>query len=176
MIFLKQFLISLVLISLILFVNKDNIVIPEDAIRIRIIPNSNSKVDQDIKIKVKENVEEELYSVLKDVRKVEEAREIIEDNMDNIDNLVYDTLNSNSYTLPYDIKFGYNYFPQKEYMGVKYDEGMYESLVITLGEGKGDNWWCIMFPPFCLLEANQNYQSEIEYKSIIKEMINNYFK
>ena len=44
---------------------------------------------------------------------------------------------------------------------------MYESLVITLGEGKGDNFWCILFPPLCMIEDNEEY----EYKSIIKDLI-----
>ena len=53
--------------------------------------------------------------------------------------------------------------------GIEYDEGYYESLLITLGEGKGDNWWCVLFPPLCLIEAEES--TEVEYKSFIKEII-----
>lgn len=65
-----------------------------------------------------------------------------------------------------------NYFPEKEYKGVKYDEGYYESLVITLGEGKGKNWWCVLFPPLCLVEAEES--DKVEYKFFIKELIDKY--
>ena len=53
---------------------------------------------------------------------------------------------------------------------------MYESVVVTLGDGKGDNWWCVMFPPFCLIEAHDNNTTEIEYRWLIKDLINKYFK
>ena len=60
-----------------------------------------------------------------------------------------------------------NYFPKKELNNEVYEEGMYESLVITLDEGKGDNFWCILFPPLCMIEENEDY----EYKSFFKELI-----
>ena len=75
----------------------------------------------------------------------------------------------------YDINYGENYFPEKEYKGVSYEEGNYESLVITLGDGLGDNFWCVLFPPLCLLEAEENDTNKIEYTSFIKEIIDKYF-
>ena len=65
-----------------------------------------------------------------------------------------------------------NHFPKKEYKGIYYEEGEYESLVITLGEGIGENFWCILFPPLCLVDENAE---DIEYSSIIKELIDKYF-
>ena len=75
-----------------------------------------------------------------------------------------------------DVNFGYNYFPPKEYKGIKYDEGYYESLVVTLCEGKGDNWWCVLFPPICALEEDSENYEKIEYSFYIKEMFNKYLK
>ena len=66
-----------------------------------------------------------------------------------------------------------NYFPEKEYKGIYYEEGEYESLVITLGNGIGENFWCILFPPLCLVDEEET--TDIEYTSIIKELINKYF-
>jgi len=60
----------------------------------------------------------------------------------------------------------------KEFNGITYEEGMYESLLVTLGEGKGDNWWCVLFPPLCLLEAEES--DEVEYKFFIQELIEKY--
>ena len=57
-----------------------------------------------------------------------------------------------------------------------YKEGNYESLVITLGEGMGKNWWCVLFPPICLLEAEEDQESsEVEYKFFLQELIDKYF-
>ena len=56
-----------------------------------------------------------------------------------------------------------------------YPAGYYESLVVTLGSGAGDNWWCVLFPPLCLLEAEETNTDDIEYKSFVQEMIEKYF-
>jgi stage II sporulation protein R len=155
-------------------VAKTNI-IPDDAIRIRIIANSNSEYDQEIKNKVKEQVEYDMYKVLENTEKLEDARQKIADNLSLIEDNIDKTLQKEDYKLPFSINFGLNYFPEKEYKGIKYNEGLYESLLITLGEGKGNNWWCVLFPPICLLEAEETDTNEIEYKSFVKEIVEKYF-
>ena len=146
--------------------------IPEDAIRIRIIPNSNSAFDQDIKLKVKDKLEITMYDLLKDAKSSEEAEKIIKDNLELVDKDVKKILNEENYDKGYTINFGKNYFPEKEYKGVKYEAGYYESLLITLGEGEGDNWWCVLFPPLCLIEGEEN--TEVEYRSIVMEILDKY--
>ena len=150
-----------------------NITIPNDAIRIRIIPNSNSSFDQDIKLKVRDKLEITMYDLLKDAESSEEAKEIIQNNLELVDKDVKKILSDENYDKGYTINFGKNYFPEKEYKGVKYEEGYYESLLITLGKGEGDNWWCVLFPPLCLIEGEED--TEVEYKSIVMEILNKYF-
>lgn len=147
-------------------------IIPNEAIRFRVIANSNSDYDQGIKMLVKDSVEKKLYNLLKDTKGIDNAREIINANIDDIDNVVNKTLKDNNYNEGYNVNFGMNYFPEKEYKGITYDEGYYESLVITLGKGEGNNWWCVLFPPLCLLEAEES--DEVEYKFFIKELIDKY--
>ena len=149
-----------------------SLVIPEDALRIRVIANSDSEYDQMIKNEVKENIQYKLYNLLKDTKGVSEARNTINNNLNYIDSQVKSTLKQYDYNLGYTINYGLNYFPSKEYKGVIYDEGYYESLVITLGSGAGNNWWCVLFPPLCLLEAEDS--SEVEYTSYVKELIEKY--
>ncbi len=69
------------------------------------------------------------------------------------------------YLLGYNVNFGFNYFPDKEFNGVVYDEGYYESVLVTLGKGEGDNWWCVLFPPLCLLEGQKVIKSNINFLS-----------
>mgnify|MGYP000236614317 CR=1 FL=1 len=79
----------------------------------------------------------------------------------------------NNYDMSYKINFGYNYFPAKEYRNIKYKEGYYESIVITIGNGEGNNWWCFLFPNLCLVDL-QN-KTDIEYKSWLVKQINKIF-
>lgn len=164
-----------VLIIIIIFTTsikaKQNI-IPDEAIRLRVIANSNSKYDQQIKLEVKDQIQLELYNLLKSTKGIEEARKIIKDNINELDSNVKKVLEKEKYNKNYTISYGQNYFPEKEYKGVKYKEGYYESLVITLGEGEGNNWWCVLFPPLCLVEAEE--ADEVEYKFFIKELIDKY--
>ncbi len=145
---------------------KNNLFIPKEAIRFRIIANSNEQVDQNLKQTIKDEVENELENITKDAQNIKEARTLINDNLFKVDKIIQ------KYDVDYEINFGQNYFPQKEYKGLTYDEGEYESLVITLGEGKGKNWWCVLFPPLCLLEK-ENF-SEVEYKLYAQELINKF--
>ena len=150
-----------------------NDIIPDDAIRIRVIANSNSDYDQEVKVKVKEQVQSDMYDLLKDTKKIEDAREVIKNNLDGLGLSINKTLQNENYNLPFTINFGLNYFPRKEFKGITYDEGYYESVVITLGEGLGDNWWCVLFPPLCALEAEES--TDVEYTTMVQTIIDKYF-
>lgn len=139
----------------------------DNMLRVRVIANSNSEYDQKIKNNVSNNLKTKLYNLLKEEDSIETARKKINDNMSVLSNNVKDSLEGIDYS--YNINYGYNYFPEKEYKGKTYKEGKYESLLVTLGEGKGDNWWCILFPPLCLLEAEESNE-EVEYSSFLKTL------
>ena len=167
----KTLILIIIAFIVVILVNKknDNIIIPTNSIRIRIIANNTEDKSVKDKIKVKKNVERKLYSLLKDVKNVNEAKKIIDNNMDELNIVVKET------TDDYKINYGLNYFPKKVYKGIIYDEGYYDSLVITLGEGNGNNWWCVLFPPLCLLDDNDN-TDDVKYKFFVKELIDKYFK
>lgn len=143
--------------------------IPDDAIRLRVIPNSNSDYDQEIKLKVRDLVQQEMQQLLQNTKGSEEARQKIVLDLPKIEDDVKSLLAKEKYSLGYEVSFGQHYFPEKQYKGVTYNAGMYESLLVTLGSGKGDNWWCVLFPPLCLIEAEES--TEVEYKSFVAEMI-----
>ncbi len=166
---MKKIIVGLFLLMVVLVgINeKENILIPDDAIRFRIIANSDSKEDQDLKVTIKKDVENEIYKLIGDAQNIEEARNILENNIDKVDNIV------KKYNVKYDISYGNNYFPVKEYKGVKYKEGNYESLVITLGSGIGKNWWCVLFPPLCLLDEQENLDN-YEYELYATKLINKF--
>ena len=78
-----------------------------------------------------------------------------------------------NYNLKYKVKYGMNYFPSKEYNDIRFEAGSYESLVVEIGEAKGNNYWCILYPPLCMVDYENN--NKIEYKSKIIEIISNLF-
>lgn len=151
----------------VLYNEKENILIPDNAIRFRVIANSDKKEDQELKLEIKNDVEKELYKIIADAKNINEARNMINDNLDKVDNILKE------YDVSYDISFGNNYFPEKIYKGITYKAGDYESLVITVGEGLGKNWWCVLFPPLCLLDEN-NSLDNVSYELYAKKLINNF--
>ena len=151
--------------------NQTELSIPDSSIRLRVIPNSNEPKDINIKEQVKDYLETDIYTLLKDTSDIDSARTIINNNIPNIETNIDNIFKDNNYSIPYKINFGYNYFPKKTYKGNTYEEGEYESLVIYIGESNGDNWWCVLFPNYCLMETNK----DTEYKSYFKELINKLF-
>lgn len=150
--------------------NDNSIIIPNEAIRIRIIANSNNIEDQYKKIKIKKDIESVLNDEIKKSNNINEARNIIKNKINTINTI----LDKNIKDKDYNINYGINYFPEKKYKGIVYKEGEYESLVIKLGKAEGDNWWCVLFPPLCMIDAEYENKDDIEYKSKVLEIINKF--
>lgn len=175
---MKKFIyITLVIVIIMLVYNnekdKETVKIPDSAIRFRILANSNSPRDQRIKEEVRDKMQKELYQLLENSKSTKQARNLIINNMDNFNSLLENEMKDKEYS--YTIDYGMHTFPEKTYKGITYEAGEYESLLVTLGEGSGDNWWCVLFPPLCVMEAEETNTSKIEYKSFIKEIIEKYF-
>ena len=170
------FVILIIIISIFVYINVNaEVIIPNDAIRVRVVPNSNSVIDQNMKEKVKNYVSNYMTLKLDKVMDVNEARNIINDSIDELNQDIEKMFQDNGYDMDFTINFGENHFPDKAYKGVIYNEGDYESLVVYIGEAQGDNWWCVLFPPLCLLEADENDTGEVEYKTLVGEVIDKIF-
>lgn len=173
---MKKLIIIISIFIIILCINKqETIKIPKEAIRFRVIANSDTTKDQETKKKVTYNLNKNIKALKFSPKDLNSSREIIKEAIPSFKNTVEETLKELNSTEKYKIEYGMNYFPEKEYKGIKYDAGEYESLVITLGNGMGENFWCILFPPLCLLEGEETQTEDIEYKSFIKELIDKYF-
>ncbi len=161
------FLFIIMIISLIS--NKQEILLePNDSIRVRIIANSNNKKDQEIKKQIKKDIEEKLILSTRTAKNKEESKKLIKENILFIEEVI------DKYNINYKINYGNNYFPNKTYKGLSFTSGNYESLVITLGTGIGDNWWCILFPPLCLLEAEEKNTNDVEYKFFFESILSKF--
>lgn len=168
----KLFIFLLIIVLINLFnLKKEELTIPNDSIRLRIIPNSNNPIDIHMKEKVKENIETNLLKELKETNTIEASRQVIKINIPNLKANIDKLFLDNDYNETYQINFGNNYFPEKIYKGKTYSEGYYESLVVTIGNGSGDNFWCVLFPNFCLLDL----EDDTEYESYIYNLIKKIF-
>jgi len=168
------FIIFIIIVILNVKSREKYIEIPEEAIRYRIIPNSNTALDQFEKNYIQKSVEENLLNLV-DKNSLEQTKDNILNNVDNIKKIAEGASEEINYKEEIKVKYGKNYFPQKTFKNKIYEEGYYESLVIEIGEAKGDNFWCVLFPPLCMLE-NEQTSDEIEYKSFINEIIEKLFK
>ena len=164
---MKKTIIILSIIILVLCINKKDYIIPKESIRFRVIANSNNYNDQELKKKVVENLKSNLIYTNKSTNIVE-TRKYLKENISLFTKTVETTLGNNK---DFNINYGKNYFPEKAYNNETYPEGEYESLVVTLGDGEGDNFWCVLFPPLCF-EEKEDYH----YKSFIKEIFNKIFE
>lgn len=169
----KIFLILFLLLIINIYKQTDTVsIIPDSSIRLRVIPNSNNPLDINIKEQVKKYLEDDVYKLTKDSTNISEAREIINSNIPNISKSINTILMDNNYNLPFKVNYGDNYFPEKTYQGITYDAGMYESLAIYIGDAEGDNFWCVLFPNYCLVDTDNDNN---DYKSYFKELFRKIF-
>lgn len=147
--------------------------IPDEAIRLRILANSDSEQDQHIKRLVRDDVNEFITDLVEEIDNIEEARELIADNVPIIKHIVQETLNNLGVSDSFTVEYSSNVtFPMKVYDNFVYPAGEYEAVLISIGEGKGSNWWCVLFPPLCFLDFSNGAtvaQSTEDNEEVIDE-------
>lgn len=168
-------IIVLIILMIVTMSKEEEVIIPKDAIRFRVIANSNDLKDQQEKKKIAKTLGNNITKLLKNQNSLQETRTTLKKNINTFTTTVQEEIKNDNYDNNVEVNYGMNYFPEKTYKGVKYKEGEYESLVVTLGKGEGNNFWCVLFPPLCLLEAEEDDTNEVEYTSFVKELIDKYF-
>lgn len=168
-------IIVLIILMIVTMSKEEEVIIPKDAIRFRVIANSDDLKDQQEKKKIAKTLGNNITKLLKNQNSLQETRTTLKKNINTFTTTVQEEMKNDNYDNNVEVNYGMNYFPEKTYKGVKYKEGEYESLVVTLGKGEGNNFWCVLFPPLCLLEAEEDDTNEVEYTSFVKELIDKYF-
>lgn len=132
--------------------SEETIVIPKEAIRLRILANSDQEKDQIIKRAVRDEVNANITQWVEDLTSLEDAREVIKSHIPDIQKIAESYVKEHGLNQEVNVEFGPANFPTKLYGQYLYPAGEYEAIVITIGEGKGANWWCVLFPPLCFLD------------------------
>lgn len=142
---------------------KGSAVIPKEAVRLRILANSDSPEDQELKRKVRDEVKAQIDGWVVELTSFEEARRVIKNHIPEIEKTVANTLKREGSKESFQVTFGKNIkFPTKLYGNVIYPAGEYEAVLISIGKGEGANWWCVLFPPMCFLDFSSGTAVEKE--------------
>ena len=128
----------------------------EDTLRLHIIANSDLPEDQALKLKIRDFVLTEYGQRLSECGSMEEATAEIERLIDEINTAVSKKLAEMGYGYTVDTLLGQEWYDTREYEGFTLPSGYYTSLRIIIGQGEGQNWWCVMYPPLCLEIATEN--------------------
>lgn len=126
--------------------------IPDESIRLRILANSNSEADQKLKREIRDEVNAQITTWVGELSSISEAREIIRKQLPAIETIVQTKLDEAGLEKTFSVELNKVAFPTKMYGEYIYPAGQYEAVLITLGEGEGKNWWCVLFPPLCFLD------------------------
>ena len=125
----------------------------DQVVRLHVIANSDSEEDQSLKLLVRDAILERTNLLLAGTASKDEARSIIEGNMQELQQIAKSVIAKNGYSYPVSIEFGEEEYPTKTYESCAFPAGEYLSLRINIGAAEGKNWWCVLFPPLCLSAA-----------------------
>lgn len=139
----------------------------EKIIRFHVLANSDSKEDQNLKLKVRDAVIEFVSPNLKNSNSIEKSREILLDLKEEVIELAERIIKEEGYNYSVDVELAMTNFPVKTYGNITLPQGEYEAFRILIGEAKGQNWWCVMFPPLCFIDMTKG---QISYKESEKEL------
>lgn len=132
----------------------------EGIIRLHVIANSNDQGDQALKLKVRDGIIAYMEDQ-DDLTTTVETREYLKSDLDRLETIANGIIASEGYDYTAKAKLGISYIPEKTYGDITFPAGNYEALNITLGEGEGENWWCVIFPPLCLLDEGTRTTDDI---------------
>ena len=134
--------------------------IAEEIVRFHVLANSDSNEDQELKIKVKDTVVEAMKEKLTDTESKSEAVAILENELSFIIETAKNVVEQEGYTYAVEATLDKHYFPVKIYGDMVFPSGTYDALRIEIGEAKGKNWWCVMYPPLCLVDGTYSIVPE----------------
>ena len=141
--------------------------VKDEIIRFHVLANSDSKEDQELKLKVRDEVIKYLEPLLKNSKSIDESREILNKNNSKVINIANKVIKDNGYSYTVKTELKKENFPEKVYGNIILPQGEYEAYRILIEKAKGQNWWCVMFPPLCFVDVTKG---EVAYEETEKRM------
>jgi len=171
---MKKLSISLLVIAIIILsvigIGSKTTEVKREYLRIHIRANSNLEIDQGVKLKVKEEIVTYLTPKVAECKTKQNAFNMLEQNLSEIERLSDEVLKESGFNYKSRAKLKNESFPTRTYGSLTLEAGYYDALIIELGDGEGDNWWCVVYPPLCFVGEGESY----EYRSKIMDVINSW--
>ena len=156
---LKPILILIILFSIYTFicaysyVNAVSENLSNSVFRLHVIANSDTQEDQSLKYIVRDKLIEYMNTLCQSCSSKEEVIKIAQDNLNSFKQIAENTIREQGYSYPVEVEIGNFEFPTKTYGDISFPAGYYDALRVKIGEAKGKNWWCVMFPPLCFVDV-----------------------
>ena len=145
--------------------------IVDKIIRFHVLANSDTEEDQKLKLKVRDEVINYISPKLKDSKSLNESRKIIMENKEKMEQISKKVIKDNGYDYEVTSMISRENFPDKIYGDLIFPQGEYEAYRILIGKAKGQNWWCVMFPPLCFVDETKNIVDSSEIKESIENEV-----
>lgn len=142
-----------------------------DYLRIHVRANSNNQIDQDVKYKVKDAVVEFITPYAAQCVDKQTAMQVISSVTEDIEKVCDRVLKENGFSYTSRAEVRAEQFPTRVYGDLTLESGLYDALIIELGSGTGDNWWCVIYPPLCFTSGT----ADVTYRSLINDIIRKFF-
>ena len=142
--------------------------ISENVFRLHVIANSNSDEDQNLKYIVRDAILDYINNISQSSNSKAEVISLVNNNIDEIKEIAQNTVYENGYDYNVVLSIGNFSFPTKTYGDISLPAGYYDALRVEIGSAKGENWWCVMFPPLCFIDVSSGIVPE-KSKEIMKE-------
>ena len=166
--FILPLLFIYTLICSISYVNAISTDLQKNVFRLHVIANSDSEEDQNLKLKVRDNVIKYMNTLCSKTTSKEEAIEIANAHLNEFKEIALSTIKENGYNYDVNISIDNVFFPTKTYGDISLPEGYYDALRIKIGKAEGKNWWCVMFPPLCFVDVTSGIVPD-DSKELLKE-------
>ncbi len=145
--------------------------ISSSVFRLHVIANSDSCEDQNLKYIVRDRVLDYMNSLVdSDVSSKDEIMKVVSDNLESFKSIAQNTVYENGYDYEVSVEIGNFAFPTKSYGDIALPAGYYDALRISIGDAKGKNWWCVMFPPLCFVDVSSGVVPE-DSKETLEESL-----
>lgn len=144
--------------------------VADKLIRFHVIANSDSEEDQALKLKVRDKIIDKMSIKLESVESLDDAREILNSSIEEVNSIAKEVIAEEGFD--YDVKtmLSNENFPDKIYGDYIFPQGNYEAYRVIIGDGMGQNWWCVMFPPLCFVDESKNTVDSSKLEDSIKSI------
>lgn len=143
----------------------------DSVFRLHIIANSDSSADQELKLKVRDNIIEYMNTLTSSSSDKKDVISMVNNHLDSFKEIALNTIKENGYNYDVNIEIGNFHFPTKSYGDISFPAGNYDALKIEIGDAIGQNWWCVLFPPLCFVNSSTGVVPD-DSKNTLKENIN----